>query len=548
MRVARKEGLLNLTNISEIPSKPSGHSLRPSGPGWSELSPEHYLLIILHRKWLVLGIFFFVSVGTALVSYWLPDLYTSETLILVDPQQVPDSYVRATVTGDIRNRLGALSQQILSTTRLQRIIDAFNLYPEERRKLPREDVINRMRADVAVKVMSDFAGREDLQAFKITYSGKDPRIVAQVTNELASLFIEENLKVRERMATGTSEFLENQLKEARKKLEVQEAQIRDFKLKHIGEMPEQQQANLQILGQLQARLQAVTDSLNRAEQQKSYLQAVGGAQNSRTQEKKPEVAIRPDPAIEELRLAELLSRYGEKHPDVVRLKRQIQEERQAREQAERQGDEVGSAGMQTPLVPATNEGTSPLEAQLVALGGEIAKHAEDQERLLKSISDYQAKIESIPVREQQIANLIRDYEISREHYQQLLAKKLSAETATQLEIRQKGEKFTILDPAQIAEKPSRPNRLLINAMGSAGGLALGLVVALVTELLGISITSPGQVTMITGLSVLAVIPIIRTREDRVRRRRWGLASAASGLVTMLVLGAFLLYRYRSWFF
>src|SRR5579885_2156030 len=188
----------------------TGSQIRPAGqPGGStfglpDLSPEHYLRVLLHRKWIVLGLFFIISAGTAIVTYQLPDVYTSETVILVDPQQVPDTYVRPTVSGDGRNRLGTLSQQILSATRLQKVIETFNLYPEDRKRLPREDVINKMRGDISVQMVNDSGAKQDLEAFKIAYSGLNPQVTAQVTNELASLFIEENLKAREEMATGTS--------------------------------------------------------------------------------------------------------------------------------------------------------------------------------------------------------------------------------------------------------------------------------------------------------------------------------------------------------
>src|SRR5579863_3952037 len=139
----------------------------------SELNLEHYWLLLWHRKWIALGIFVTIALGTAAISYRLPNIYTSETLILVDPQKVPDSYVRPTVTGDVRDRLGTLSQQILSATRLQKIIDTLSLYPETRKTEPREEVITHMRKDISVQVVSDFGGSQDLQAFRITYSGKE---------------------------------------------------------------------------------------------------------------------------------------------------------------------------------------------------------------------------------------------------------------------------------------------------------------------------------------------------------------------------------------
>src|SRR4051812_17346060 len=238
-----------------------------------ELSPAHYIQVILKRKWIVVSVFVIVAAATIGIARSLPNVYMSETVILVDPQKVPESYVRATVTGDVRNRLGTLTQQILSATRLQKIIEAYGLYAEDRRSMAREDVIARMRSKINVAMVTG-GSVGSLEAFRISYSGGDPRLVAQVTNQIASLFIDENLKARELQATGTTDFLQQQLNETRKTLENQEAQLRDFRMKHLGEMPEHQVANLTVMGQLQASLQQESEALNRAEQQKSYLQSM----------------------------------------------------------------------------------------------------------------------------------------------------------------------------------------------------------------------------------------------------------------------------------
>jgi uncharacterized protein involved in exopolysaccharide biosynthesis len=183
-----------------------------------------------------------------------------------------------------------------------------------------------------------------------------------------------------------------------------------------------------------------------------------------------------------------------------------------------------------------------IQAQLSSLEAEIAKHKDETQRLSKQVLAYQSKLSAIPVREQEITQLVRDYEISKAHYSQLLGQSLSAETATQLEIRQKGEKFEVLDPGQVAERPSRPNRILINSAGSIGGLILGILMAVGTEFLGMSITSPEDLSGSVGVPVLEVIPVILTRDDRRRRMRRILIASASGMVTVLGVGAILFYR------
>ena len=534
--------------------------------GISEQLPlDHYARVLLHRWWIILTALVVVSGATIVFTSRMPDIYSSETVIMVDPQKVPDTYVKPTVTGDIRNRLGTLSQQILSATRLQKIIDTLNLYPEDKKTLAREDLINRMRQDISVRVVSEFSSTQDMQAFRIAYSGREPRLVAQVTNELASLFIEENLRAREQQATGTTEFLQNQLQETRKTLEQHEARLKDFKLKHIGEMPEHQAASLQIVGQLQSQLQLASEALNRAEQQKSYIQSMMATQGAAPVvdldegETKPAARTSPAPAVTQrsgtkAKLEALLRRYSEDHPDVKRLRRQL-----ADEEAKAAVEPVVSAAAPEPAedaTPAPRTSTRPalpavrynnpvLESQLRAIEAEIVKQKQEQQRLSAMVSRYQNRLEAIPVREQEITELVRDYEISKAHYKQLLEKQLSAETATQLEIRQKGERFSVLDPAQPAERPSRPNRLLLNLGGTAAGLVLGLLLALVTEFLGISITSPEQITAATALPVLEVIPVIWTHSDRVvRKRRLVLAAASTAVIGIFGFAA-LLYRYRD---
>jgi len=538
--------------------------------GRGDVSLEHYLCLLIHRKWLVLGTFLLVSFGTFIVSLRLPNIYKSETVILVDPQRVPESYVKATVTGDVRNRLSTLSQQILSATRLQKIIETMNLYPQERKTLPREDVITRMRADISVNVLSDLGGGQDLQAFRIIYRGRDPRMVAEVANALASLFIEENLKAREEQATGTADFLQNQLQETRKTLEAQEAKLKDFKLQHLGEMPEQQTADLQILGQLQSQLQLESDALTRAEQQKSYIQSMMVATApvvdlDETEQKPSKAGERQAPksrlTIHKEQLARLLATFTEKYPPVALLKKQIEAE-EALEAIRpptvpASSKAIGSPSAETapkPVEPPVQHATprpakyfNPvLQSQLKQIDDEIAKHREERQRVSKLVANYQVKLEAIPVREQQVTELVRDYEISKAHYSQLLEKQLSAETATQLEIRQKGERFSVLDFAQPAERPSQPNRSLINGVGSIGGLALGLLLALITEFLGMSITSPEQITAATGLPVLEVIPVIRTHTDKRRRKRLLVLAAATAVASVIVGSVVLmvLYHYR----
>ena len=333
---------------------------------------------------------------------------------------------------------------------------------------------------------------------------------------------------------------------------------------------EQQTADLQILGQLQSQLQLEGDELSRAESQKNVLQtmlsqsapvvdlddgqphvpkAADVAGDVKGPEGPKQAATNTPLSNDKGRLAALLARYTPDHPDVKKLKKQIDQEasewgRRRREKREEAALTAAAAAVppadKTPEPPQptparvtrapqpVNHVNPVIQAQITTLDAEIAKHREELQRLSKSVLSYQAKLSAIPIREQEITlQLVRDYEISKAHYSQLLGQNLSAETATQLEIRQKGEKFEILDPGQVAERPARPNRSLINAGGSLAGLILGILLAVGTELLGISITSPEDLSAAVSVPVLEVIPLIRTRADRKRRLRRMLIASAS---------------------
>jgi hypothetical protein len=350
-------------------------------------------------------------------------------------------------------------------------------------------------------------------------------------------------------------------------------------------MPEQQTADLQILGQLQAQLQLEGEALSRAENQKSMYESMmsqsapvvdldssdprpvtvkpaAGAQQVAGDHAQPVTPL----SIDKARLAELLKKYSPDHPTVKKLKKAIEDE-----EAKMASNDTSVSTTPVPVpvpppppptdaiadpVPPSRTGAARpaaapahfnpiLQSQIRAADAEIAKHKEERERLSKVVASYLGKVNAIPVREQEIASLTRDYEMNKTHYSQLLDRELSAETATQLEIRQKGEKFEVLDPAQPAERPTSPTRWLINGAGALGGLVLGLLMALATELLGMAITGAQDITDASSLKVLGVIPSIQTQGDRVTHRRRLIVAGASAMFATLAFGAVLFLKYHN---
>ncbi len=382
--------------------------------------------------------------------------------------------------------------------------------------------------DISTTTLTDFGGSQDLQAFKIGYAGRDPRIVAQVANQLASAFINENITTRQQEASGTADFFKNQAQDARKALEEQDNKIKEFKLKHLGEMPEQQAATLQLIGGIQSQFQMESEALARAESTEKTLESMLSqtvtpvVDMDTVAETKPAApsasksttgASRPvDPiAADRAELAKLMSHAGPNFPDVVKLRNKIAQEEAAQSKAANDAvavtipvpapskRETESSPDATPKTQSANAAPAPrvnpvVQMQLRGVQAEIVRHREEKQRLAKLLDTYRVRLDAIPQSEQELASLTRDYEISEVRYNQLLSQQMSAETATQLEIRQQGENFDVVDPAMPAEKPSRPNRPLYYGGGAIAGLVLGLLAALGTELLGMSITDSQDVT------------------------------------------------------
>lgn len=547
---------------------------KPKSPG-SDVSAEHYLRLLAHRKWMILAVFVGVTGAVIFVARLLPNIYTSAAVILVDPQKVPESYVKSTVTGDVRNRLSSLSNQILSGTQLQKIIEALNLYPEERKKLGREEVIAKMRKNIETSLLNDFAGNQDLQAFKVQFSGEDPRLVSQVANRLADAFIDGNIRNREQVANGTTEFLNNQLEQSRQELEAQEAKIRDFNLKHIGQTPDQESATVQVAGQLQAQIQLENEAMANAVQHRKDLEGMLTQSSAAVIEVDPPSVPAPaigsapggqrgaapvDPlAADTAQLNFLLTKYSATYPTVIQLKNKIA--REAAQLKQKSTPTTVAVAVPDPAPPKspTADGRLPqgspavavahynpiLQSQLREVDEEIAHHRDTLAQLTTQLHNYHTKLDAIPATKQELASLTRDYEISKAHYSQLLEGKMKADTAAQMEIRQKGEKLDLLDPAVPADRPTSPKRGMIDVGGAAAGLALGILAALGTEFLGMSVTDPNDIVEVAGVNVLGVIPVIMTRSDKAARRRKWIVAVASTTVMALAAGGVILFRMHN---
>jgi succinoglycan biosynthesis transport protein ExoP len=503
---------------------------------------ERLLSIWHRRKWLALLVFAVpATVGLTVVSV-MPSLYRATATVLVDRQQVPETFVTSTVTSALETRLHTISQETLSRSRLEALITRFDLYPELRKRLFPEEVVDRMRRDIALELKGvDVRGqRQATVAFTIGYTGLVPETVAEVTNTLASFYIEENQKVRERQAAGTAEFLRVQLGETKKRLDEQERQVSAFKRRYLGQLPQQMEANLATLERLHMQLRLNADSQTRNEERRASLVAQLTEASSVTMPGPTGTPESPAARLGRLRqtLTELRTRYSDMYPDVIQTQAEIAMLTRQLEEAKGRGQtEPEVVPLATPHVLRLREALSLVESELKGLKSE--------ERHLKAtIAAYQDRVEKTPQREHEFKELSRDYETTRELYQTLLKRYEEASIAESMEQRQQGEQFRIIEPA-VAPTRALTNRirLMLMTIVLSVGLAIGVVVA--AEQLDTSFHTSEELRTHAAAPVLVTIPLIVTDDDlhRGRRRfRFSAAAATLGVFALAIASYFLAHN------
>lgn len=511
-----------------------------------QYSFETVLQVARRRKWLILIPALLVGgIGAAIVAL-LPNLYRSETLILVVPQRVPESYVRSTVTARIEDRLQAITQQILSRTKLEQIISDFNLYPKERaNKELMEDIVEKMRTrDIRIDIIKG-------DAFRVSYQTNDPRVAMRVTERLGSLFIDESLRDREILAEGTSQFLATQLDEARRQLVLNENRLQEYQRLHNGELPSQLEANMQGQHNAEMALQTLGESLNRDRERRLLLERQVADIVEAPEEPKPgpdklkgEIAqsLEDELKAQEAALVAVEMRLKPEHPDVKKQRRAVEDLR-ARVAAQRLDSNLASrpTGAVALMDPAKRKKLIDARAELENLDRQIQAKLAEESRLHGLIGMYQARIEATPVREAELAALTRDYETLQQTYRSLLQKKEESQISANLERRQIGEQFKILDPARMPERPASPDRPRLYLIALLVAIAAGLGIAALAEFFDKTLRTEADVRAALNLVVLATVPMM---PDATRSRwRFGRAAAiGAAATTVLVVCATVAWR------
>jgi polysaccharide chain length determinant protein (PEP-CTERM system associated) len=519
-------------------------------------TPHDIAHALVRRRWLVLLPF---AVGVAcmpLLAQYAPERFRSETLIMVVPQRVPDSYVKATITESIEARLPSISEQILSRSRLERIITDMNLYGALRARQVMEDVVQAMRSDVTVSLAG---GRENSNSFRVSYVSDHPDTARKVTERLASLYIEQNLKDRATQADSTSEFLEAQLQDAKQRLIEHEKKLEAYRRQHAGELPTQLQANLQSIQSASLQLQSLNESMNRALERRLLIErqiadtqalplpeapaalpvAQGGAAPTATSQRL---------TLARLRLSALLQSYTPSHPEVVAAQRAVGELQEALAlESPAAGSDAEPVRTASPAAVAQQKRILDLKADLLVVEKQLESSRAEETVLKASIASLQGKVDVLPSRESELVELTRDYGTLQAAYANLLTKREDSVMAANLERRQIGEQFRILDPASLPQKPYNDvQRTAIIVSGAAVGALLGLLLVVFGEVKDSSFRTEDEVMASLSLPVLALIPVMQSEhEARAQRRRRRLVDAAGAAALAAAVLVVVIWRWQS---
>lgn len=502
--------------------------------------------VIGHHRWLIL-VPFAIGVAVApLLARFAPERYRSEALIVVIPQQVPDNYVKPTVRETVEERLPAITDQILSRSRLERIIQEMDLYRAERARGLMEDVVQMMRNDIGTSAI----GR-DVDSFRVTYVSNNPETARKVTERLVSLYIDQNMKDREAQADNTSAFLDTQLTEAKRRLIEQEKKLEDYRKRHAGQMPSQLPGNLQAIQNANLQLQSLNESTNRAQERRLLIERQLADTLAIPTASPLTAGTDPAPAstaqqldLARARLRAYLQRYTPDHPEVVSLERTVAE------LTTRLESEVSIDGTEpkektvTPAEVAQQKRIRDFEAELAVIDYQLAANRTEDTRLKQAIAEYQTKVDAVPTRESELVELTRDYSTMQTAYANLLMKREDSVIAANLERRQIGEQFRLVDAASRPERPDNQlKRLAVLSSGATAGLALGLLGVWLLERRDSSFRRADEVVKALSLPVFASIPIMAS-ERECRQAQWRRRAMDAGGTALLLAAAGVLAIWR----
>jgi polysaccharide chain length determinant protein (PEP-CTERM system associated) len=446
------------------------------------------------------------------VSYAFSPKFTSQSTILVEGQKVPEGYVAPVVTSDLSNRIATLEQRALSAERLRPLIENLKLAQGNAAESKIDEIRLNLAIDPvqAVSISPNGGPKQkggDVPGFLLKYTTNNAREAQAICSGLSDIIIRENLNDRAQVAQNTTDFLGRQVEEDKRKLDEQDSKLADFKKRFMGQLPVDADTNMKYLMGLNSQLDANTQTLNRAQQDKAYAESMLAQQVAAW--KSSQNATNPQTLQSQLsslqsQLVTLQSRYTDDYPEVVKTKRDIAE-------VQKQLNDMDNAPAATSTISDKGNLQEPpeirqLRLQIHQLQEQITTSTRDQQRIQESIKVFQGRVALSPAVEEQYKQLTRDNETLQKLYDDDLAKKRASEKQTAMELEQQGEQMRVLNPADLPSSPSFPNRFLFAGGGLAAGLGIGLGLAFWLEFRDTSVRTEQDVLAILELPVLSQVP------------------------------------------
>lgn len=477
--------------------------------GHRQLTIDDYLTILKRHRLALTAFLVLCPLAGYLICFFIPKQYTSQTVILVQQPDIPDNALTEIGSADLKQRLTSLQEEILSRSKLEAVIDKFGLYAEERKTVPMEILVDRLRNKITVTPVKPMAESNSTQlpGFIIKVSNHEPALAQKLSSEITSMFLAENQRVRHDQAQGTTVFLTQQVDDAKAQLDERDAKLAAFKQRYLGELPDDQQVNLSILSGLNTQLDAATQDLNRAQQDKAFAESMLAeriAAHSSSSD-----SLEKQLSDQQSQLAELQTKYTADHPDVIKLKMSIAD---LKNEIAKAGQGASAPQAKQTAVMSSSPEIEQLRSQVHQYDSIIKEKAAQQHEVQRKINTYESRVQLSPNVEEQYKQLTRDHQAALDFYNSLLKKRSESAMESDIHHQKEAGEFRVLDAANLPVGPSFPNQLYFTLGGLGLGLVLGLGRIALGEARDKTLRTEEDVEFFLQLPTLANIPSVASAQ------------------------------------
>lgn len=489
-----------------------------------EKTLKDYLQIARRRKYTIILPMLALLLISVVLAIVLPPVYLSIATIQIEQQHIPDDLVKSTVISFADERIQQIQQKLMTVDNIIKIIEKFDLYPEERKIAKDSDLAEEFRSNTALELINaDVTGKgknsKAILAFTLSFGHKKGETAQKIANELVTLFLDENIRSRTQRAEESTKFLQEEAAKIKTEIRTSEGHIADYKEEYSGSLPELLAVNMSSIARIENTLQQLQLQEKMLEERRISIQNQLSATSPIIVGTSDKNAIVESRASLEAEYKSLLEKYSSTHPNVKALKRKL-------DGYIDQNDESGQANINNPVY-------MQMQSQLSIASVEMNSIAQQKIRLNGQLKKLEGNVSQTHKVERGYYELMRDLDSQKEKYKELIAKSFEAKLSQNLEIEQKAEKFFLLEPPRVPEKPDKPNRIKILFVGLMFSVFGGLGAGFLAETMDNSIRSHNALTQLVGAEPLVVIPYIQNQEDLNRSRRNKINFAVLGLLFII---------------